>query len=151
MGLKDTNLLEGLNDVALDTGGRVTVVAGADTAAVLGAVELGEGANTDVLAEVDVTGNGGWRWGQLPCSVVMLGKRSDASEDSARERMSCPLDRIQQRGLLLTGTDVEPVGVVGSELLLGTSLDDVDPGGDLELTRALEVGRVGRDEVLGAV
>lgn len=56
--LKDTNLLEGLDDVALDTGGRVAVVAGADTAAVLGAVELGERADTDVLAEVDVTGNG---------------------------------------------------------------------------------------------
>lgn len=58
VGLKDTNLLEGLDNVALDTGGRVAVVAGADTAAVLGAVELGEGTDTDVLAEVDVTGNG---------------------------------------------------------------------------------------------
>lgn len=56
--LKDTDLLEGLDDVALDTGGRVAVVAGLDTTAVLGAVELGEGTNTDVLAEVDVTGNG---------------------------------------------------------------------------------------------
>lgn len=33
-----------------------------------------------------------------------------------------------------TRADVEPVLVVGSELLVGTSLDDVDPGGDLELT-----------------
>jgi hypothetical protein len=58
VGLKDTDLLERLDNVALDTGGRVAVVAGADTTTVLGAVELGEGANTDVLAEVDVTGNG---------------------------------------------------------------------------------------------
>jgi hypothetical protein len=59
VGLKDTDLLERLDNVALDTGGGVAVVAGADTTAVLGAVELGEGANTDVLAEVDVTGDGG--------------------------------------------------------------------------------------------
>jgi hypothetical protein len=58
VGLEDTDLLEGLDDVALDTGGRVAVVAGLDTTAVLGAVELGEGTNTNVLAEVDVTGNG---------------------------------------------------------------------------------------------
>lgn len=57
VGLKDTNLLEGLDNRALDTGGRVAVVAGADTAAVLGAVELGEGTDTDVLAEVDVAGD----------------------------------------------------------------------------------------------
>lgn len=60
MGLEDTDLLEGLDNVTLDTGGRVAVVAGLDSAAVLGAVELGEGANSDVLAEVDVTGNGRW-------------------------------------------------------------------------------------------
>lgn len=56
--LEDTDLLESLDDVALDTGGRVAVVAGLDSAAVLGAVKLGEGTDTDVLAKVDVTGNG---------------------------------------------------------------------------------------------
>lgn len=64
------------------------------------------------------------------------------------------LPKVHPRALCsgpLTGADVEPVGVVGSELLLGAGLDDVDPGGDLELTRTLKVGRVGRDEVLGAV
>jgi hypothetical protein len=29
-------------------------------ASVLGSVEFGEGTDTDVFAEVDVTGNGGW-------------------------------------------------------------------------------------------
>jgi hypothetical protein len=33
------------------------------------------------------------------------------------------------------GTDVEPVLVVRSELLAGSGLDEVDPDGDLELTR----------------
>lgn len=51
----------------------------------------------------------------------------------------------------LTCADVEPVGVVRGELLLGTSLDDVDPGGDLELTRTLKVAGVGLDELLSAV
>lgn len=59
MGLEDTNLLERLDNVALDAGGRVAVVAGLDAAAVLGAVELGEGTDTDVLAEVDVAGDRG--------------------------------------------------------------------------------------------
>lgn len=57
--LKDTDSLEGLNDGTLDTSGGVTVVTGADTTAVLATVELGEGTDTDVLAEVDVTGDGG--------------------------------------------------------------------------------------------
>lgn len=51
---------------------------------------------------------------------------------------------------LLTGTDVEPVGVIGGKLLLGTSLDNVDPGWDLELTRTLKVAGVGLDELLSA-
>lgn len=63
------------------------------TAVGSGSVELLKGTNTDVLAEVDVTGDG-------------------------------------------SRTDVVPVGVVGSELLSGTGLDDVDPDGDVELTYA---------------
>ena len=59
MSLEDTDLLQRLNNGALDTGGRIAVVAWLCAAAVLGAVELGEGANTNVLAEVDVTGDGG--------------------------------------------------------------------------------------------
>lgn len=52
--------------------------------------------------------------------------------------------------VVLTGTDVEPVGVVGGELLLGAGLDDVNPGGDVELARTLKVAGVGLDEVLRA-
>ena len=45
-----------------------------------------------------------------------------------------------------TGTDVEPVGVIRRELLVGARFYEVDPCRDLELARALEVGRVGGDE-----
>lgn len=62
-----------------------------------------------------------------------------------------PFPAITPPAPALTGADVEPVGVVRRELLLGTGLDDVDPGRDLELARALKVGRVGLDEVLSAV
>lgn len=57
--LKDTNLLEGLEDLAVDGAGGVDVVAGA-RATVLGAtVNLAETADTDGLAEVDVAGDSG--------------------------------------------------------------------------------------------
>lgn len=59
----------------------------------------------------------------------------------------------KERGLrgtiVLTGSDVVPVGVVGSELLEGSGLDNVNPVGDLQLTRSLQVRRVSRDEGLG--
>jgi hypothetical protein len=42
--------------------------------------------------------------------------------------------------------DVEPVGVIGSKLLVGASLDDVDPLGDLELTGTLKIGGISLDE-----
>lgn len=57
--LKDTNLLEGLQDLTVDGARGVDVVGGA-VAAVLGrAVDLAEAVDTDGLAEVDVTGDGG--------------------------------------------------------------------------------------------
>jgi hypothetical protein len=57
--LENTNLLKGLEDLALDGTGGIDVVARA-RATVLGrAVHLAETANTDGLTEVDVTGNGG--------------------------------------------------------------------------------------------
>lgn len=82
--LNDANLLEGLEDLAVDGAGGVNVVRGAVAAVLGGAVDLAEAANTDGLAEVDVAGDGG-------------------------------------------GADVEPVNVLGRELLGGTSLDGVNP------------------------
>jgi hypothetical protein len=43
--------------------------------------------------------------------------------------------------------DVEPIGVIGSELLVGASLDNIDPLGDFELASALEVSSIGLDEL----
>ena len=58
--LKDTNLLEGLQDLTVD-GARGVDVVGGTVAAVLGrAVDAAETVDTDGLAEVDVTGDGGW-------------------------------------------------------------------------------------------
>ena len=93
--LKDTNLLEGLDDLAVDRAGGINVPGGA-VATVLGStVDLAETADTDGLAQVDVTGDRG-------------------------------------------GTDVEPVNVLGRELLGGTSLDGIDP----TLTYVLEISRL---------
>lgn len=59
MGLEDTDLLQRLEDGSLNTLGRVAVVAWSDTSSVLGTVELGKSTDTNVLSEVDVSGNGG--------------------------------------------------------------------------------------------
>lgn len=57
--LDNTDLLEGLQDLAVDLAGGVDVVRG-PRAAVLGrAVHLAEATDTDGLAEVDVAGDGG--------------------------------------------------------------------------------------------
>ena len=60
MGLKHTDLLEGLDNVSLDTLGRVAVVAWSGSSSVLGSVQLGERTDTDVLSEVDVSGDRSW-------------------------------------------------------------------------------------------
>jgi hypothetical protein len=57
--LNDTNLLEGLEDSAFDLAGGVDVVGGARAAVLGGSVDLAETANTDGLAEVDVTSDSG--------------------------------------------------------------------------------------------
>jgi len=57
--LKDTDLFKGLNNVSLNTLSGIAVVAWAGSSAVLGSVELREGTDTNVLSEVNVTGNGG--------------------------------------------------------------------------------------------
>lgn len=82
--LENTNLLEGLEDLAVDGARGIDVARGTGTAVLGGAVDLAETADTNGLAEVDVAGDGG-------------------------------------------GADVEPVNVLGRELLGGTGLDGVNP------------------------
>ena len=72
-------------------------------------VKLLEGSDSDVLSEVDESSDGGYR---------------NASGSS------CSMSRNEG----LTRSDVEPVLVVGSELLVSSGLDEIDPGRDLELT-----------------
>jgi len=45
-------------------------------------------------------------------------------------------------------SDIEPVGIIGSQLFVGGGLDDVCPLGDLDLARVLEEHREGLDELL---
>lgn len=58
--LKHTNLLKRLDNGPLDTSGGVTVVGRSSTSSVLGTVELGKSTDTDVLPEVDVSGDGSY-------------------------------------------------------------------------------------------
>lgn len=57
--LQNTNLLQRLHDLPVDGTGGVNVVRRLGTAVSGAAVDLAQTANTDGLAEVDVTGNGG--------------------------------------------------------------------------------------------
>lgn len=103
--LDDADLLEGLEDLAVNGAGGVDVVRGGVAAVLGGAVDLAEAADTDGLAEVDVAGDRG-------------------------------------------GADVEPVNVLGRELVAGTGLDDVNPAGNGELALTLQESSVGNDELL---
>lgn len=57
--LQDTELLEGLDDLAVDGTGGVDVVGWAGSAVLGGAVDAAEAAYADGLAHVDVAGYGG--------------------------------------------------------------------------------------------
>lgn len=57
--LDNANLLEGLEHAAVDLAGGVDVVGGAGTAVLGGSVDFAETADTDGLAEVDVTSDSG--------------------------------------------------------------------------------------------
>lgn len=59
IGLEDTDLLEGLEDLAVDGTGGIDVVRWTRTAVLGATVGLAETADTDGLADVDVAGNGG--------------------------------------------------------------------------------------------
>jgi hypothetical protein len=56
--LQDTNLLQRLDDGSLNTSGGVLVVRRSVSSSVLTTVELGKGSDTDVLSQVDVSGDG---------------------------------------------------------------------------------------------
>merc|ERR1719159_837052 len=47
-----------------------------------------------------------------------------------------------------SSTHVEPVGIIGSQLLVSTGLDKVDPLRDFQLARTLQKGSVGGDKLL---
>ena len=57
--LDDVDLLEGLQDLAVDGAGGVDVLGGAGATVLGGSVDLAETADTDGLAQVDGTGDGG--------------------------------------------------------------------------------------------
>lgn len=66
--LQDTNLLQRLDDLSLDRTGCVAVVGRARASVDASSVQFLQGSDTDVLSEVDVTGDGG-------CSVRVSGVR----------------------------------------------------------------------------
>jgi hypothetical protein len=103
--LNDANLLEGLEDLAVNRAGGVDVVRGTVATVLGGTVDAAETADTDGLAEVDVTSHGG-------------------------------------------GADVEPVNVLGRELLGDTSLDGIDPTRNGQLALTLQEVGIGLDEFL---
>ena len=61
---------------------------------------------------------------------------------SGSDVLQCPL-------VCLTCSDVEPVGVIWCQLLEGSRLDDVDPGGHFDLSGSLQVVGVSLDESIG--
>lgn len=118
--------------------GTVTAVGGTS-------VELLESTNTDVLAwerqgsrsvvetsralmEGRERGNGGG--GKEGKGMMEDGEDGEGGREARRTKVDVAGNR--------SGADVEPVRVVGSELLAGSGLDNVNPDGDLELTYTVE-------------
>jgi hypothetical protein len=58
--LEDTDLLQGLENGPLDTGSGILVVRRPVSSSVGTSVKLGKSTNTNVLPQVDVTGDGSW-------------------------------------------------------------------------------------------
>lgn len=122
VGLENTDLLEGLEGLAVNGAGGIDVVGGAGTTVLGGAVDLAKTADTDGLAHVDVAGTGG---------------------GADVEPSSCQFLNSMFRGFV-----VVPVSILGRKLVGGRGLDSVNPSGDGELSLTLQESRVGRDELL---
>lgn len=101
--LEDTDLLKGLDDLAVDGAGGIDVVVGAGATVLDGAVDLAEAANTNGLAEVDVTSDG-----------------------SGTDVVPSNCQMCRQRKNDIVGS-VVPVSVLGRELVGARGLDSVNP------------------------
>lgn len=128
--LEDVDLLKGLKNLALDRAGGLDVVRWARATVDTATVNLSESTNTNALAKVDVASNRGYK------------------TIEEKKRSVCHCNRIVLFvDIYLTSVDVEPIGVIGSKLLVGASLNNVDPLGDFELASALEVSGIGLNEL----
>ena len=127
--LEHAELLERLDDLPLDGAGAVAVVGRSVATVDGGTVELLESADADRLAEVDVSRDGS-RSNVVPIMTKKAGKPSYS--------LSYKKSRAHS-----------PVGVVWGKLLGSAGLDRVHPRRHLELTRALQEGGVGLDELVG--
>ena len=109
--LKDTDLLEGLDDLTVNGAGGIDVVVGAGATVLDGSVDLAETANTDGLAHVDVASDGGG------ADVVPVKYASIRQITGSRNLASITNGEFY----------VVPVGVLGRELVGGGGLDSVNP------------------------
>lgn len=101
--LDNANLLKGLENAAVDLAGGVNVVGGAGAAVLGGSVNLAETADTNGLAEVDVTSDSGG------ANVEPIHPRSETIIVWCKARVDIP------------------VSVLGRELVGSGGLDSVDP------------------------
>lgn len=127
VGFQHLNLLQRLHDL---TGNRARgngVFVGTVSTVLTTTVVLLQGTNTNTIAEVDVTSNGSYS------------STSNLGHSVRHLNFTTSYD-------LHTSTHVEPVRVVGSEFLVRSGLDEVDPLGDFQLSGTLEVGSVCLDE-----
>ena len=72
-----------------------------------------------------------------------------ASELDAQVTNSDTLVQVNLTGNSGT-SDVEPVGIVGGQILVGSGLHDVAPGRDFDLSSLLELGSIGSDELISS-
>ena len=93
---------------------------GTVTATVATTVKFGECADADGFSEVDVTCDGGWIFVEFLVARGVI-------------EVSKTWKKCDMLVWIHTCTRVIPVGVIGSKLLVVTSLDNVNPCGNLKL------------------
>lgn len=142
-GSKHTNLLQGLQDLAVHRRRSIDVVRGARATVHTATVHLAKSTHTNSLADVNVTRNRSYTYGR---NTETKHERKSKREKQPEPDVSNLLPRLVYLSIR-TSTDKVPVRVIGSKLLEGASLDQINPLGHLQLAGTLQVSSVRLDEL----
>lgn len=142
--LKDTDLLERLDDLAVDGTGGIDVVVGAGATVLGRAVDLAQAANTDGLAHVDVTGNGSGADVVPAIITVRWGRSIEMNRDQSYQSASWGGSSLELEVLTVSTHPNNHQFQTPYKILVA----EAERTRDGELALTLQESRVGSDELL---